>query len=121
LTVVAIQISDGNTRENGEGRWLWWNDQVKDSGRRSWGLNADQPEDDERDVDSGEQGETGEKREMERRATIHKGGKKRERQVAHVKAGRHSPWCRGIYLRICPCQMGSDRTDRQARRGRALQ
>lgn len=22
-------------RKNGEGQWLWWNDQVKDSGHRS--------------------------------------------------------------------------------------
>jgi len=51
---VAIQISEGDTREEKwEGQWLWWKDQVKDSGRRSWGLNADQPEDDARDVDSG--------------------------------------------------------------------
>jgi hypothetical protein len=65
------------------GRWLWLDGQVKDSGRRSWGLSADQPEDDERDDNSGQREGKTEREGMQRRG-IHKGGGKEKGQSAHT-------------------------------------
>ena len=52
---VAMQISGGNTQEREFGKvgGCGLYGRVKDSGSRSWGLNADQPEDDERETGSG--------------------------------------------------------------------
>ena len=59
----------------------------------------------------------GEGREIERRA-IYKGGKKRERANVHTsRLWDGTAPGRGIYLRNCPCQMGRDKQDRQARKG----
>lgn len=86
-----MQISGGNRQERESLGWsvavVCMVDRVKDSGSRSWGLNADQPEDDERE-DSGrrrsireiEMGRKGKEREGDMQ-TIHKGeGKKAERK-----------------------------------------
>lgn len=95
----------------GRGQWLWWNDQVKDSGRRSCGSKCGPAvRDDEREEYSGvKKGKArGEEREIERRAI--------QRQVKKGKGGVHTSSLRdgtapgrGIYLRNCPCQMGSER------------
>ena len=108
-----------NTRERRW--WLWLDGQVKDSGRHSWGLNADQPEDDE-DVNSGRRREGKREREGKDVKEGNRQGRgekeKRKGKCARVKTeGTTQPRCRGIYLRKSPCQMGRDKKDRQARKG----
>lgn len=62
----------------------------------------------------------GEEREIERRA-IYKDGKKRERASVHTSRLRDGTAPGGgIYLRNCPCQMGSDKNERQATDGRTI-
>jgi hypothetical protein len=76
-------------------RWLW-------SSKGQWtplvGLNADQPEDDERDVDSVQrEGERGKGRDVKEGDTQGRGEKKRERaKCAHGQdRGTHSPLSEG--------------------------
>jgi hypothetical protein len=59
----------------------------------------------------------GEGREIERRA-IYKGRKKRERASVHTsRLWDGTAPGRGIYLRICPYQMGRDKKDRPSEQG----